>query len=108
MISLLKKLNAKRSTLKVSAGFTILYAVLVATLLLSISMSIYNISYKQYILASSAVDSQVAVYAADAGLECALYWDGQSKDASTPPNVGDVFGSPDNSVNFSLINCNDE
>ena len=52
---------------KSTTGFTILYSVLVAALLLSIGLSIYNISIKQFILTSSAIDSQIAIYAADAG-----------------------------------------
>src|SRR3989338_8838265 len=43
-------------------GFTILYAALVSSLLLSISLGIYNISIKQYVLSSSAIDSQLAIY----------------------------------------------
>ena len=56
-------------------GFTILYAVLIASLLLSIGVGIYNISIKDLLLSSSASASQIAVFASDSGLECALFWD---------------------------------
>jgi len=60
---------------KKSAGFTLLYSVLVTSLLLAIGIAILNISVKEVILSGSSRDSQFAFYAADAGIECALYWD---------------------------------
>jgi hypothetical protein len=57
------------------SGFALLYSVIVITLILTIAISISNISYKQGILSSLAKDSQIAFYQADAGAECALYWD---------------------------------
>lgn len=58
-------------------GFTLLIAVLIGSLMLSIGFAIFNIAFKEVILASSAKESQVAFFAADAGLECALYHDQQ-------------------------------
>lgn len=58
-----------------SGGFTLLLSVLIASLLLSIGLSIFNIALKELILSSSGRDSQFAFYAADSGTECALYWD---------------------------------
>lgn len=62
-----------------SAGFTILFAVLVASLLLSIGLAIFNIALKEIILSSTARESQYAFYAADSGIECALYFDLQEE-----------------------------
>lgn len=73
------------STWKSSAGFTLLYSVLVTSLLLSIGLAIFNISIKEVILSSGARDSQFAFYAADAGLECAFYWDIKGNFATTAP-----------------------
>lgn len=58
-------------------GFTVLYAVLVSSLVLAIGVSIFNIAFKQLVLSSQVRESQFAFYAADSGLECALYWDFQ-------------------------------
>lgn len=58
----------------VSRGFTILYAVLIASILLAIGIAIFDITVRELRLSSIARESQVAVYAADAGAECALYW----------------------------------
>ncbi len=56
-------------------GFALFYAVLVSSLVLSIGLATFNISFKQGRLVAGALNSQDAFYAADTGLECALYWD---------------------------------
>jgi hypothetical protein len=43
--------------------------------MLSVGIGIHNITLKELIISSSSRDSQLAFYAADAGTECALYWD---------------------------------
>jgi len=53
-------------------GYTLLFAVLVATLVLSIGLYILSVSRKQFILSEAARDSMNAFYAADSGLSCAL------------------------------------
>jgi hypothetical protein len=57
------------------AGFALLIAVIFMSVMLSFGLALGSLSYKQQVLASSAVQSQYAFYAADAGLECALYAD---------------------------------
>ena len=57
------------------SGFALLFAVLVASVLLSIGASIFNLTLKELTLSSSGRESQFAFYAADTGAECALYWD---------------------------------
>lgn len=60
------------------AGFAMLYAVLVSSILLSIGLAIFNLTIKELLLSSLGRDSQFAFYAADTGTECALYWDFQA------------------------------
>lgn len=67
-------------TVQQQRGFTLIIAVLVSGLLLTIGFAIFNITTKQLILASSSTNSQVAFAAADTALECALFWD-QKQDA---------------------------
>ena len=55
-----------------SKGYTLLFAVIVSVLVLSIAAFILSVSRKQFILSSSARDSIYAFYAADSGLECAV------------------------------------
>lgn len=74
-------LNKKR-------GITLLIAVLTAGLLLSITLSIFNIAIKELIISSSGKDSHIAFYAADSGIECALYWD--YRDAFETSGTSDI------------------
>lgn len=62
---------------KSGAGFTALYAVLVASLALAIGLAVANIALKESLLSSTARESQFAFYAANSGLECGRFWDGQ-------------------------------
>nr|AQQ75004.1 hypothetical protein [uncultured bacterium] len=64
-------------------GFTILLAALVASLVLSLGISVFSIAQKQIVLAGTGRNSQYAFYAADAAAECALYWDVRKDFAST-------------------------
>ncbi len=56
-------------------GFALLIAVIFMSVMLSFGLALGSLGYKQEVLASSAIESQYAFYAADAGLECALYAD---------------------------------
>lgn len=56
-------------------GFTLLFAMLVATIVVAIGTSIISISVRQTILSSTSRESQYAYYAASTGLNCAFYWD---------------------------------
>ncbi len=59
--------------IKNNRGYTLLFSVLVSSLVLAIGISILNISKKEFLLATSARDSAAAFYAADGGLEYMLY-----------------------------------
>ena len=61
-------------------GFTLFIAVLIGSLMLAIGFSIFNLSFKELLLSASSRDSQIAFYAADTGLECALYHDQKLRD----------------------------
>ncbi len=58
-------------------GFTLLVSVIFMSVMLSFGLALASIGYKQQVLASSALASQYAFYAADTALECALYADQQ-------------------------------
>ncbi|MEX0652400.1 MAG: pilus assembly PilX N-terminal domain-containing protein [Candidatus Paceibacterota bacterium] len=74
-------LKKKNKTQK--RGFTLLVAVLISGVLLSIGLAIFNITIKELLLSSSGRESQFAFYAADSGIECALYWDQKGSAFST-------------------------
>lgn len=56
-------------------GFTLLIAVILTTVLVTVGLALFDIAYKQIVLTSAVRHSQYAFYAADTGMECALYWD---------------------------------
>jgi hypothetical protein len=63
--------------IKKENGFALLIAIIFMAAVLSLGLALGSLAYKQEVLASSALESQVAFYAADAGLECALRADQQ-------------------------------
>ncbi|MEI6057771.1 MAG: hypothetical protein WCQ60_02250 [bacterium] len=67
--------NIMRAKKSGDRGYTLLFAVLVSALVLGVGVSILNIARKELLLNAGARESQYAFYAADAGYECAVYWD---------------------------------
>jgi hypothetical protein len=74
-----------------------LFAVLVSSVLLSIGLSIFNLTIKELSLSSSGRESQFSFYAADSGAECALYWDfkGENIFATSSSQTPHSPASPD-------------
>lgn len=64
--------------IKNNKGYTLLFAVLVSSVVLSVGISILTISKKEFLLSSGARESISAFYAADSGLECAIMADRES------------------------------
>lgn len=64
-----------QNNIHTNKGYTLLFAILVSSLVLAIGISILNINKKELLLTAGARDSSAAFYAADGGLECALYAD---------------------------------
>lgn len=62
-------------------GFTIFFAVLVASLAMAVGLAIYDLLSRELVLSQTATQSQYAIYAADTGVECALYWDSKFTDS---------------------------
>ncbi len=56
-------------------GFTLLFAVLIGSLLFTVGVAIANLAVKELALSAAGMASEEAFYAADTGTECALYWD---------------------------------
>jgi len=73
-------------------GFALLVAVIFMSVMLTLGLALSSLGYKQVILASTAIRSQYAFYAADAALECALYADQQQNLFAYPPS--DPASSP--------------
>ena len=61
--------------LKNQEGFVLLFAVVLASILLSITLGISNIALKELKFSTSARETNDAFFAADSGIECALMSD---------------------------------
>ncbi len=85
----MKNIFLKNETVDGKKGFVILFAVLLSSIVLLITLGIASIASNELILSSSAREAQYAFFAADTGAECALYWDKQGlfADPNTPAKV---------------------
>lgn len=77
-------------------GFTLFIALVVTGTLLLIASGVVSLAVKQSLISVSGRDSQIAFYAADSGLECALYWDVKN------PSGQSAFAT----TTGTMINCN--
>src|SRR3989338_4011399 len=87
--------EAKSYRRRASSGFAMLFAVFIAGLMTSIALAIFNITVKEIALAGTGRESQFAFYAADAGWECASYWDIKGGSFMDPPSSGIFCNSRD-------------
>ncbi len=55
-------------------GVILLIALVTASIVLALGMSILHLTLKDFVLSSAVRESEMAFSAADAGMECALYW----------------------------------
>ncbi|MBI4123249.1 MAG: hypothetical protein HY458_02750 [Parcubacteria group bacterium] len=56
-------------------GVTMLLALLVISVALTVSLGVSNLVLGELLLSTSGRDSQIAFYSADTAVECALYWE---------------------------------
>lgn len=73
---------------------------LVGALALGIGLAIYDLTARELDLSATATQSQYAIYAADSGAECALYWDNKYGGS------GSAFGTSSQGVWGSGVACN--
>lgn len=103
----IKKTKKFNRVSKSTTGFAMLFAVLTASLLLTIGISIFNISFKELSISTNARESQIAFFAADSARECALYWD--AKKGYFPSCIDDnptcTESEPNDKYDDSII-CN--
>jgi len=92
-----KKINSQNS------GFIVLLTVVIASIVLTMVMGISSIAVKQMTLTAGAKEGSRALFAADAGIECALYWDVNRKTTNNtsyfdskniPPQIINCGGNP--------------
>ena len=68
-------MSTNMETKTTQGGFTLLFASLVGSLLLSLGIATFNIILREITLSATARESRFAFYAADSGWECAFYHD---------------------------------
>lgn len=87
-------LKPKTYNLKPNKGFVSLFAVLISLVVLAITIGISNVAFKENVLAFSAKEGSYAFFAADTGLECALFHDSRAlfSDPTNPEPVVDCVG----------------
>ncbi|OHA16306.1 MAG: hypothetical protein A2830_00170 [Candidatus Taylorbacteria bacterium RIFCSPHIGHO2_01_FULL_44_110] len=70
------------------SGYTLLFAVLVSSLVLGVAAFVTGIAKKQYILSAAARDSMYSFYNADSAIECAVSGSGWNGATSSPATIG--------------------
>lgn len=80
----------KKKLLQKNKGFVVLFTVLIASVVLAMALGIANIALKQIVLTASATDANKSFYAADMGVECALYHDLKLTTAFEPGWTGAI------------------
>jgi hypothetical protein len=65
----------KKITTKNNKGYTLLFTVLVTSIILAIAIGISRVSFTEVLLSSVVREGAVALFAADTGLECGLFND---------------------------------
>ena len=78
-------------------GFALIFAMMLSAVFLTIVIGVLNITTKELNFSTSVKDSNNAFFAADSGVECALYNDrtDQSTFTTSGPDKIDCFGSVD-------------
>ena len=75
---------------KLKSGFVILFAVTLSALLLSIAIGVTNIAFKELRFGTNARDTNDAFFAADTGIERALFDDKTGGASSGPFDIGNL------------------
>ena len=87
-------------------GIALFIAMIAVSALLIITASISDIAYKQQIISYAGRDSKIASYAADAGAECALFYDLKGGGETVDPVDSFRFATSSNPVTPEF-KCND-
>ncbi len=95
----------KYTTHNTQSGFTLLFSILVATMVVAIGATIISIAIRQTILSGTSRESQYAFYAANTVLECAYYWDTTTR---TDLNGKSVFPAPGVTTDIPISNGSPE
>jgi len=81
----MKKINLQKN----NKAFVILFAVTISSILLAIALGVANIAFREVRFNTNAVATNNAFFAADTGVECALFYDSldPAKNAFSDPSI---------------------
>lgn len=85
---------------KTESGFALLMALVVVSVVVSVGLTVLELSLKQIRLSTNSRDSETAFHAANAGLECARHW---RIAASTTIETGAAFSPRCFGVNVGSV-----
>ncbi len=88
--------NIHTKTVVAQKGVILFIALVTASIVLAIGMSILHLTLKDFVLSSAVRESEMAFSAADAGMECALYW--QQSNAGKALAPGGAFAPGSRSI----------
>lgn len=100
-MNIFMRLNQSRTRgIVKNRGAALLIAIIISGVALVVGLGVYNRTYKELIFSSFWRQAQTAFSAADAGLECAMYWD---KNQAPSPNCfdGTPLGTWDPTLNLA-------
>ncbi len=84
------------------SGFALLITLIVVSVVVSVGLTLLDLTIKQLKLAGGSKDSEIAFHAANAGVECARYWRGLSTERDKFEDGRSVtmscFGQPTESI----------
>ena len=82
---------------------------LVGSLALAVGFAIYDLTVREIDLSAAASQSQFAIYAADTGIECVLYWDSKAEILNGVPSIfATSTGTGNAATSGTGTVCNDE
>ncbi len=84
-------------------GYTLLFAVLIASLVLGVAVFILSVSRKQYLLSATARESMYAVYASESGIECAALADNAFDPFNSVTETFKCKNFPSNDASITFI-----
>lgn len=71
-------------------GITLLFTILISSLVLILGLGVLSVLFGEISISGFAKESLEAFYAADTGMECALYWDKKMLQTSEDPGSQQV------------------
>ena len=80
------EINMRYQQQKTESGFALLISLIVVGVVISIGLSVLDLTIKQVNLSTNAKESELAFHAANAGIECARYW---RRASSSEMEIGD-------------------